>query len=110
MTEGQTRVAVLLVLLLAFEAIKQPPVKATIANIINGSAQQLPVGQWNINGKLIIYWLVGAVALVALASPAPDIATMLAVILLALVVLSDITDFTALLTPPTSKKKQGGQS
>ena len=50
--------------------------------------------------KHVFYWGVGAIALVALASPYPDLATMLALILIAGVVLTHAQDYAALFTPP----------
>lgn len=111
MTSGQARVLVLLLVLLGFEAIKQPAVKQVLIDAYNGvngnlnakaggsAAQPL-----TIDFKQMVYWGVGALALIALAGPAPDIATWLVVLLLMLVVLSDVETFTNLLKPPTSKK------
>ena len=112
MTPGQTRLTLLLLVLLAFEAYKQPPVKAAIANLINGASGNLNAkasGQTaqplNVDFKQMAYWGVGALALIALAGPAPDVATWLVIILLMLVVLSDVNLFTGLLAMPA--KKQG---
>lgn len=111
MTPGQTRVLVLLLILLAMEAVKQPAVKAVLVNLIQGvsgnaaaAAQKQPTTPLNVNFKLMVYWTVGALALVALAGPAPDMATMLAIILIFLVLLSDIKLYTGYLTPPVAKK------
>lgn len=112
MTPGQSRVAVLLLLLLALEAVKQPPIKAALTNLVNSASgnayaagHQGTPGPLQVNVKHMVYWIVAAMALIALASPAPDAATMFVVILLVGVVLSDVKMFTALLTPPPIAKK-----
>lgn len=100
----------LLLILLGFEAMKQPAVKAVLANLINGVSGNLnakssgaAVAPLNVNFKQIAYYGVGGLALIALAGPAPDVATWLVVLLLMLVVLSDVNLYTNLLKPPTSK-------
>jgi hypothetical protein len=51
--------------------------------------------------KYIFYWGVAALALIALAGPAPDIATMFVLILITGVVLTHAKDYVGLFTPPT---------
>lgn len=112
MNPGQSRVTILLLILLAFEAVKQPPIKAAIANLVNGVSGNLnakasggATQPLQVNFKQMAYWGVGALALIALAGPAPDVATWLVIILLMLVVLSDVNLFTGLLAMPGSKKQ-----
>lgn len=111
MTPGQNRVLGLLALLLALEAIKQPAVKAqltavwgTITGNVAAAQQSSSAAQFTLPDlKLMLYWGAGATALVLLAAPAPDAATWLVVILLALVVLSDVGAYTALFKPPAAQ-------
>lgn len=61
----------------------------------------------NVSYKGVVYWGVAALALVALAGPLPDIATLLAVILIAGVALNHINDYLTILninTPDGVKK------
>lgn len=107
---------VLLFVLLALEAAKQPLIKQQLVaaiNAVNGNvnaaAGASPAPALGTSGapytlKQVAYWSIGAVALVALAAPAPDMATLFVITLMALVVFSDINVYTALLTPPPKKK------
>ena len=57
--------------------------------------------------KHFFYWAVAGLALVALAAPYPDLATMLVVILIVGVVLHHYQDYLSILgsvTPPSVKK------
>ncbi len=108
MNGGQSRVLILLLILFGFESMKQPAVKAALANFINvisgnlnAKASGQAVAPLNVNFKQIAYYGVGGLALIALAGPAPDVATWLVVLLLMLVVLSDVNLYTNLLKPPT---------
>ena len=58
--------------------------------------------QFNI--KYVFYWGVGAIALVALAGPYPELATMLVLVLIVGVVLTHYKDYIGLFTPPPAKK------
>ncbi len=58
----------------------------------------------NISIKYIIYWGVAAVALIALAGPMPDLATMFVLLLITGVVLTHYKDYAALFTPPKATK------
>ena len=51
--------------------------------------------------KYIFYWGVGALALIALADPYPDMATILVLILITGVVLTHAGQYVGLLTPPS---------
>lgn len=50
--------------------------------------------------KYVFYWGVAALALVALAGPMPNIATMLVLLLIAGVVLTHYQQYVGLFTPP----------
>lgn len=52
--------------------------------------------------KQTIYWGVAALALLMLADPLPDVATMFAVLLIIGVLLTHWSDYASLLTPPGS--------
>jgi hypothetical protein len=54
--------------------------------------------------KYVFYWGVGALSLIALAGPYPDVATVLTLILITGVVLSHAQEYAALFTPPPAKK------
>jgi uncharacterized protein YhhL (DUF1145 family) len=54
----------------------------------------------NVSIKYVFYWGVAAIALLALAAPFPDVATMLAVILIVGVVVTHANDYAAILKPP----------
>lgn len=56
------------------------------------------------NIKYVFYWGVAALALVALAGPAPDLATMLVLVLIVGVVLTHYQQYVALFTPPPATK------
>jgi hypothetical protein len=113
MTTGQTRVLVLLLILLALEAVKQPAIKqqlVSIVNAVNGNANAAATGTTAASSYgapfslgQVAYWVIGALAIVALAAPAPDMATLLVIVLIVLVVLSDVSTYAALLTPPAKK-------
>lgn len=55
-----------------------------------------------VNISFIWYWGVGGIMLLALAAPAPNIATMIMIILIAGVVLINWSDYSGLLNPPAS--------
>jgi hypothetical protein len=61
----------------------------------------------NVNLKHFFYWSVGGLALIALAGPYPDLATLFVVIIIVGVVLHHYKDYLAMLgnvTPPSVKK------
>ena len=58
----------------------------------------------NVQVKYVFYWGIAALALIALAAPYPDIATMFVVILIVGVVLTHYKDYIALLSPPKPQK------
>jgi hypothetical protein len=58
----------------------------------------------NVSIKYVFYWGVAALALFALASPAPNIATMLVLVLITGVVLTHYKDYVGLFTPPATTK------
>lgn len=111
MNQGQARVLLLLLLLLGLESIKQPAVHVFMANVrasVTGNVQAAANSQsttpLSINPKTMLYWLFAALALLALAGPAPDVATGLVLLLILAVLLSDATVYADLLTPPGAKK------
>jgi uncharacterized protein YhhL (DUF1145 family) len=58
----------------------------------------------NVTLKHFFYWAVSGLALIALADPFPDLATLLVVILIVGVLLTHVTEFTGFLnnsTPPS---------
>lgn len=58
--------------------------------------------------KGVVYWGVAALALVALAKPLPDVATVLAIILIAGVLLTHTTEYLTLLQQNTPTGVQKG--
>lgn len=111
MSSGQARVAVLLLLLLGLEAVKQPAIKVFFSNLknqVSGNVSATASGQaatpLTVNPALLAYWLVGAILLIALAGPAPGAATGLVLLIMLALVLSDVGAYTALLTPPPATK------
>lgn len=54
----------------------------------------------NFNIKYVFYWGIAALALIALAGPMPDVATMLALVLIVGVVLTHYQDYVGLFTAP----------
>lgn len=87
MNPGQARVIVLLIVLLVLEAQVNPDIKAYNAQVKKvaagaaaGTPGSVPLPKFNI--KYMMYWSVAALALIALAGPAPDIATVLVFILI----------------------------
>jgi hypothetical protein len=68
--------------------------------------------EMNITLKHFFYWCVGGLALIALADPYPDMATMLVVLLIVGVLLNHYKDFVGLATaatPPSVANVKGGQ-
>jgi hypothetical protein len=62
----------------------------------------------NVNLKHFFYWGVGGLALIALAGPYPDLATLFVLILIVGVLLHHYKEYMAMLgnvTPPTVKKQ-----
>lgn len=56
----------------------------------------------NITLKETIYWGIAALALLALAGPLPDVATLFTVLLIVGVLLTHWSDYVALLQPPSA--------
>lgn len=108
MSSGQWRVTGLLVLLLILEAQINPDIKAYNAQVkkVGGSLAtgnaSVPLPKFNI--KYMIYWGVAALALIALAGPAPDVATLLAVILLVGVAAGHASELGGIITKSTGSK------
>lgn len=112
MNDGQARVTVLLLLLGAAEMVKQPAAQAWLLSLrsqvtgnVQAAANNQPTSPLSVNPKLIVYWFIAGLALIALAGPLPDVATGLALLLIFAVVLSDVQGFTSLLTPPAPTVK-----
>lgn len=53
--------------------------------------------------KSVFYWGVAGLALVALAGPAPDLATILVLVLITGVVITHAQDYAALMNVPSAK-------
>lgn len=53
--------------------------------------------------KEVILWILGALALIALAGPAPNVATLVVVVLIAGILLANWKIYAAYLTPASSK-------
>ena len=100
MSDGQTRVLVLLLTLFGIEAAFNPTFRG---NLVAGASGKLPP-QTMLAGYL--GWSVGGVALVALAAPAPKAATWIVLIFIALALLTHPDTYSAALGKATAAMQQ----
>ncbi|HEY7975735.1 MAG TPA: hypothetical protein VID72_10355 [Ktedonobacterales bacterium] len=100
MSDGQTRVLVLLLTLFGIETLFNPTFRG---NLIAGASGKLP-SQTMLAGFL--GWSVGGVALVALAAPAPKAATWIVVIFIALALLTHPQLYASALGKATAAMQQ----
>lgn len=100
MSDGQTRVLVLLLVLFGIETAFNPTFRG---NLAAGAKGDLPP-QTMLAGFL--GWSVGGVALVALAAPAPKAATWIVVIFIALALLTHPQGYSAALGKATAAMQQ----
>lgn len=100
MSDGQTRVLVLLLVLFGIETAFNPTFRG---NLVAGASGKLPP-QTMLAGYL--GWSVGGVALVALAAPAPKAATWIVMIFIALALLTHPDGYAALLGRATAAMTQ----
>lgn len=115
MSSGQWRVLILLAVLLGVDILVNPTARDTLTRAKSGDVS----GMWSgladslAGGVPQMYgWGIGALALVALAAVAPDLATWIVVLFIAIVALSHAADFSelttylsSLTTIPTEAKK-----
>lgn len=102
MTPGQTRVLVLLGVLLALQALINPSVRSVLTGHL--TSQQQSGGAVGIPGIYIAGFIgvgASAIALVALASPAPKLATWIVVIFIGLALIEHPQQWTAALSSAT---------
>ena len=100
MTTGQTRVLVLLGVLFGLETLLNPTFRG---NLAKGATGQLAS---NVVAAGSIGWGVSGVALVALAAPAPRLATWIVVIFIALALLTHSQGWTGALSAASAAMTQ----
>ena len=100
MSDGQTRVLVLLLTLFGIEALFNPTFRS---NLVAGASGKLPP-QTMLAGYL--GWTIGGVALVALAAPAPRVATYIVLAFILMALLTHPDTYAAALGKATAAMQQ----
>ena len=100
MSDGQTRVLVLLLALFGIEALFNPTFRS---NLVAGASGKLPP-QTMLAGYL--GWTIGGVALVALAAPAPRVATYIVLAFILMALLTHPDTYAAALGKATAAMQQ----
>lgn len=109
---GQMRALLLLIALLGLEAVRSPSVKnffKTAGGSANASINAAAHGGGSASGSpaaaldwhLLAYWGGGAILLLVLAGPFPNVVTAILILLIAEVLLVHWSDFASLLAIPT---------